>query len=112
MTAYLLCKDRRIPVDREGYLRNLDDWTEEVAETLAAAQHLRLQQAHWEVIHLVRRFYQEHQLSPPMRPLVRLVAKELGADKGRSIYLMKLFGGSTAKTVNKLAGLPRPDNCL
>ena len=112
MTQYLPHCDRRIPVDKEGYLKNLADWNEQVAEALAASCDVQLGESHWEVLWAVRRFYQQHELSPPMRPLVRLVQNELGAEKGRSIYLMKLFGGSTAKTVNKIAGLPRPSNCI
>jgi tRNA 2-thiouridine synthesizing protein E len=101
-----------IAVDREGYLRRLDDWNEEVACMLAANENIQLTPAHWEVIRLLRNFYAEHKLSPPMRVLVNLVRRELGEDKGRSIYLMKLFGGSPAKTISKIAGLPRPSNCL
>jgi len=112
MTNFLQCKDKRIPVDKEGYLKNLGDWDEAVAEVLAESCQIKLRQAHWEIIHIVRKFYQEHELSPPMRPLVKLVKRELGEDKGRSIYLMKQFGGSAAKTVNKIAGLPRPANCI
>ncbi|MBT8146638.1 MAG: TusE/DsrC/DsvC family sulfur relay protein [Gammaproteobacteria bacterium] len=112
MDNFLKYNDQRIPVDKEGYLKNLDQWDEQVAEALADSCQIRLREAHWEIIYAVRKFYQEHELSPPMRPLVKLVKRELGEDKGRSIYLMKLFGGSAAKTVNKIAGLPRPANCI
>ncbi|MCZ6459336.1 MAG: TusE/DsrC/DsvC family sulfur relay protein, partial [Gammaproteobacteria bacterium] len=37
---------------------------------------------------------------------------QLGAEKGTSIYLLKLFPGSPAKLLAKIAGLPRPTNCL
>jgi len=47
-----------------------------------------------------------------MRPLVKLVKEKLGEDCGSSVYLMGLFGGSPAKTAAKIAGLPRPTNCL
>ncbi len=47
-----------------------------------------------------------------MRPLVKYCALKLGPDKGRSIYLMSLFPGSPAKLGSKIAGLPKPDNCL
>ena len=112
MTHFLYCKNRRIPVDKEGYLKDLDQWNEEVAEALAESCQITLRDVHWEVIREVRKFYQQHQLSPPMRPLVALIKRQCGADKGRIIYLMKLFGGSAAKTVNKIAGLPRPANCI
>ena len=101
-----------VPVDKEGYLRDLTDWSEEVAIGLANAEAIRLLPAHWEILHLLRAFYQRHQLSPANRALVSLVKRELGAEKGRSVYLMKLFGGSPAKLASKIAGLPKPDNCL
>ena len=65
-----------------------------------------------EVIYLVRAFYQSHQIAPANRALVSLVRREFGADKGQSRYLMGLFGGSPAKTAAKVAGLPKPENCL
>ena len=112
MASFLQCKTKHVAVDGEGYLKNLADWDEEVALCLAETSSIRMTGAHWEVIHVVRNFYHDHQLSPPMRALVKLVQRELGNDKGRSVYLMKLFGGSAAKTANKLAGLPRPSNCI
>ena len=102
----------QLSLDKEGYLKNLDDWNEEIAVELAAAEQIRLGAAHWEVIKLLRAFYQRHQLSPATRALVNLVKRELGPDQGRSVYLMKLFGGSPAKTASKIAGLPKPLNCL
>lgn len=112
MTHYLTCNQRHIALDSEGYLRNLGDWDEAIAQELAAAEGLALTPAHWEVIGLLRSFYSQHGLSPPMRPLVNLLGRELGGEKGRSIYLMKLFPGSSAKLASKIAGLPKPANCL
>lgn len=101
-----------IELDKEGYLRNLDDWSPAVAEQLASAEGIELSEAHWEVIRLLQDFYREFELSPPMRPLVKYVGQQLGADKGRSIYLMQLFPPSPAKVASKIAGLPKPTNCL
>lgn len=101
-----------VSLDEEGYLYNLDSWSPEVAEALAAEDGLELTDEHWEVIHVLRQFYQTYQLSPAMRPLVKAVAAELGPEKGRSIHLMKLFPGSPAKVAARLAGLPKPENCL
>lgn len=101
-----------IPRDKEGYLRNLDDWNESVAIALAGDVNISLSPDHWEIIRLLRAFYNRHQMSPANRALVSLVKKELGSEKGRSVYLMRLFGGSPAKTASKIAGLPKPDNCL
>ena len=98
--------------DKEGFLRKLSDWEPQVAEQIARAENLALTPAHWEVVHLLRDYYREYDASPAMRPLVKYCAAQLGADKGRSIYLMSLFPGSPAKLGSKIAGLPKPDNCL
>jgi tRNA 2-thiouridine synthesizing protein E len=98
--------------DREGFLRSLEDWTPEVAEQIAAREQLLLTEAHWEVIGLLRDYYREFDSSPAMRPLVKYCALKLGSDKGKSIYLLSLFPGSPAKLGSKIAGLPKPDNCL
>lgn len=98
--------------DSEGYLHNPEDWTEDIAELIAKKEGIELCESHWELIHLVRNFYQTFDLSPAMRPLVRTVKTELGPQKGTSIYLMTLFPGSPAKVLAKLAGLPKPTNCL
>lgn len=101
-----------LSLDKEGYLRDLNDWNEATAIALARAENISLGPAHWEVIRLLRVFYNRHQIAPANRALVSLVKKELGAEKGRSVYLMRLFRGSPAKTASKIAGLPKPDNCL
>ncbi len=101
-----------IEFDDEGYLRNLQDWNPQVAEQIAVAEGLQLTSAHWEIIEVIREFYQQFEHSPAMRPLVKAVSLKLGKDKGKSIYLMQLFPGSPAKRVAKIAGLPKPDNCL
>ena len=99
-------------LDKDGYLVNLVDWNETVAGQLAGAEEIVLAESHWELIHLVRAFYARFEVSPAMRPLVKQVREQLGEDKANSIYLMSLFPGSPAKLLAKIAGLPRPTNCL
>lgn len=101
-----------VELDKNGFLVNLDDWNPDVAESLAAAEGIQLSKAHWEVITLLREFYNEFELSPAMRILVRLCREKLGEEQGNSIYLMTLFPESPAKIASKIAGLPKPTNCL
>jgi tRNA 2-thiouridine synthesizing protein E len=103
---------REIEVDQDGYLKNLPDWTPEIATAIALQENIQLSEAHWEIIYLLQTFYREFQLSPAMRALVKYTEKKLGHDKGKSIYLMSLFPPSPAKIASKIAGLPRPANCL
>lgn len=101
-----------VTVDEDGHLARLSDWDESTAYALAAQEGIVLDARHWEVISLLREFHATFQLSPPMRPLVKYTQSRLGRDKGRSIYLMQLFPPSPARIASKIAGLPRPENCL
>ncbi len=108
----LLINEKKIATDKEGYLKNRADWSNEIAEAIAQQENIVLEQAHWEIIFLLKQFYEEFELSPAMRPLVKYVAQHLGKEKGNSIYLLTLFAPSPAKIASKIAGLPRPTNCL
>jgi tRNA 2-thiouridine synthesizing protein E len=108
----LLVGDKKIATDKDGYLKHLADWNPQVAEALARAENIELTEAHWEIIRLLQDFYREFEIAPSMRPLVKRTGQLLGPDKGRSIYLQQLFPPSPARIANKIAGLPRPANCL
>lgn len=103
---------RSVAVDQEGFLIDLNDWSQPVAEALADAEGLTLQAEHWEVLRVLREFYQEFQLSPATRPLIKYTALKLGPGKGNSMHLNRLFKGTPAKLAAKLAGLPKPSNCI
>ncbi|HEX4549415.1 TusE/DsrC/DsvC family sulfur relay protein [Pseudomonas sp.] len=103
---------RAIALDKDGFLVDLDDWSHDVASALAAAEEIELTAEHWEVLELLRSFYAEFQLSPATRPLIKYTALKLGPDKGNSLHLNRLFKGTPAKLAAKLAGLPKPTNCL
>lgn len=98
--------------DKEGFLADLTAWNEEVAKSIAIQEGIDLTSEHWQLIYCARDYYANFDLSPEMRPLVKWVAQKLGPEKGRSIYLLSLFPGSPAKLVSKIAGLPKPLNCI
>ncbi len=101
-----------LAIDEDGHLLRLEDWSQAVAQVLAEQENITLDKRHWEIIELLREFHATFELSPAMRPLVKYVKSRLGADKGRSIYLMLLFPPSPARVASKIAGLPKPENCL
>jgi len=98
--------------DKQGFLINLSDWDNAIANQIALEENIKLTKAHWEIIYILRDFYQEYTLSPAMRILVKTVKQQLGDEKGNSIYLLSLFPNSPAKIASKIAGLPKPTNCL
>jgi len=101
-----------IDVDKEGFLKNLSDWSPEVATQIADNEGISLSDDHWEIITILREFYLTYEISPAMRILVKSVKEQLGDEKGNSIHLLNLFPGSPAKLASKIAGLPKPTNCL
>jgi len=103
---------RSLALDKDGYLTDLQDWSEATVEALARREELELNAEHWEILHLLRDFYAQFQLSPATRPLIKYVALKLGPEKGNSLHLNRLFKGTPAKLAAKLAGLPKPSNCL
>jgi len=108
----LIVEGRAIVLDQNGFLEDLNDWSKPVAEALAERESIALTPEHWEVLEVLRQFYQEFQLSPATRPLIKYTALKLGADKGNSPHLNRLFNGTPAKLAAKLAGLPKPTNCI
>lgn len=101
-----------LQLDNDGFLQNLDDWSEDVATELAQREGITLTPEHWEILWALRDFYQQFDLAPAMRPLTKHLKQALGTEKSGSIYLLTLFPGSPAKIAAKIAGLPRPENCL
>ena len=98
--------------DSNGFLRDWQTWNPEIAEQFALEEGIELGQKHWEILSLLRAFYEHYDASPANRALVNYVKRRLGPDKGNSIYLMSLFPGSPARVASRIAGLPKPKNCL
>lgn len=98
--------------DKDGYLRQHQGWTEALATEIAARDGITLTPAHWEILHAIRRFYATYEMSPATRPLLKYLGQELGAEKAGSIHVMQLFPGTPAKTIARIAGLPKPANCI
>jgi len=109
--AYIL-NNQSIATDDNGYLIDHEQWSIDLAEVIAKSESIELSDEHWEVINYVRKFYQEFNKSPSIRPLVKYLAIELGKEKGNSLYLQMLFPEGPAKQASKIAGLPKPARCI
>ena len=106
LPAKLLVRNREIETDSEGYLRNLDDWSEDFARAQARREGLELTAEHWELIRFLRQFYQERGVQPQVRVMIRHFAQAWGPARGNNHYLHELFPrGGPQKQGNRLAGL-------
>ena len=99
-------------LDKHGFVKDHTVWTKELALALAESEGIALTEAHWEIIELLRAYYEAFDASPANRSLVNYTKINLGPEKGNSIYLMSLFPGSPARLASRIAGLPKPKNCL
>ena len=98
--------------DEEGYLTNLNDWSKELAVLIAKDENIEMTDDHWEIVNFLREYYEEYQIAPAVRVLIKAVKKKLGADKGNQKYLYELFPYGPAKQACKIAGLPKPTGCV
>ncbi len=91
-----------------GRLLNLEDWNRDVAECIAKNEGLTLTDAHWEIILLMREYYQTYNIPPILKLLKREIREKLGAQKAENAYLESLFPGGAITQGTKIAGLPVP----
>ncbi len=101
-----------IECDEEGYLSNINEWTKELAVLLAKDEKIELTPEHWEVIDFLREYYEEYQIAPAIRVLVKAMKKKYGKEKGSNKYLYELFPYGPAKQACKVGGLPKPTGCI
>ena len=98
--------------DDDGFLIDFASWSRSIAIEIAEADGVVLSDEHWQVIGLIRQFYLEYDHSPAMRPLIKYLRSHTDSENINSIYLLQLFPDSPAKLAAKIAGLPKPENCL
>jgi tRNA 2-thiouridine synthesizing protein E len=94
--------------DDEGYLIDPADWDESVAEELARCEGVSLTPRHWEVLHFMRRFHDEHQVMADGRFVIRFLAEDQGLSESARKRLFELFPYGYVRQACKIAGMRRP----
>jgi tRNA 2-thiouridine synthesizing protein E len=107
-TRALRVNGREVLTDSEGYLVDLDDWSEDFVHAEAAYEDLTLTTEHWDVIRFLRDYYEKHHVQASVREIIKHFSKVWGRDKGNNRYLHDIFPrGGPQKQGNRLAGLLR-----
>ncbi|MGB4360762.1 MAG: cobyrinate a,c-diamide synthase [Rhodoferax sp.] len=102
----LLVNGLPVATDVEGYLKNLDDWSEDFVRAQAAAESLELTEAHWQIIQFLRAYYEEHRVQAQVRAMIQHFTQVWGPELGNNHHLHALFPiGGPQKQGNRLAGL-------
>ncbi|WP_455233905.1 TusE/DsrC/DsvC family sulfur relay protein [Thiogranum longum] len=112
MTRTFDIDGKKIETNEQGFLCNLDDWSEDFAKALAEEDGLELFVDHWELIWYFRDYYAENLENPTMHTIVMSLGKKKGEHfhdhKAYEKHIYKLFPTDPVHEVCKLAGLPMP----
>lgn len=95
-----------VEANENGYLLNVDDWSEEVAKAIAASEDLELTEKHFDVLNYLRGEYINNAGNQPND---RTILKEMGRIWGTSVTsreMYELFPNQPSKQAGKIAGLP------
>ena len=92
--------DNHIDFDRDGFIKNPDNWSIAVAEKIAEWEGIApMSEDHWKVITTLRKLYFiNHQL-----PVMRHICREAGLDTQGVSNLL-----ADPKVAWRIAGLPNP----
>lgn len=102
-----------LELDEEGHLLDHTLWTPEVAQQLADTLAVTLTDDHYRILQQVRAFHAEFNHPPSTRPLIKYLMKTLPEMQISNQLLQQMFStGLVARHVNRIAGLPKPPNCL
>lgn len=96
---------KSIDVDGDGFMTDPASWDEEIARALAAEIGIDLTEQHFQVLHFMRKEFEEKGQAPSLRKL----KNESGVNT-KELY--KLFPKGPAKKAALIAGLGKPQGCI
>ena len=97
---------KRIELTETGFLANLDEWNEKIAEVIAADEGIELTPEHWDVINYLRDEYLNNNANQPNN---RTMLKDMGSKWGKKVtskMMYDLFPGNPSKQAGRIGGLP------
>lgn len=93
----------------EGYLIDPDEWSNEIADELSKNEGIDLNEDHWKILKCMRNFYDDNQVAPDVRHVVKFLVSEHGFDKkSAKKHLFTLFPYGYVKQACKISGMKRP----
>ncbi|MCB1877554.1 MAG: TusE/DsrC/DsvC family sulfur relay protein [Chromatiales bacterium] len=97
---------KTIETTETGFLTNIDDWNEGIAEIIAKEEGIELTQEHWDVIHYLRdEFIENRGHQPNNREMLKTMGDRWGK-KVSSKDMYNLFPGNPSKQAGRIGGLP------
>ena len=99
-------------LDQDGHLVDYTLWNEDVAQQLAESLEIELSPWHFEVLTAVRQFYAQFGHAPATRPLIKFLMKTVSPEINNAELQQRFNTGLVARHLSRLAGVPKPANCL
>jgi TusE/DsrC/DsvC family sulfur relay protein len=100
----LVMNNTKIERNEEGYLKNMSQWTPELAHEIAREANIILTDKHFEVINWLRAKQTEG---------VALTIRKVGNSGIVDIkQFYQLFPGGPLKISSRIAGIPKPVSCI
>lgn len=97
--------------DADGFLQDANQWNKGIAEYMAKGCGITLTLEHWNVIGILRNYYQEYGYPPQMKIIAREMKKMLGEEKGNAWYFHELFPQGQYNQAFKIAGISVSFSC-
>jgi len=98
-----------IDTDEEGYLIEPEEWTTDIANSLAASEKIELNEQHWPILNCMREYYDSNRVAPDVRHVVKFLTTEQGLNKKDAKKLIfTLFPYGYVKQACKISGMKRP----
>ncbi|WP_434353865.1 TusE/DsrC/DsvC family sulfur relay protein [Psychrobacter sp. HD31] len=102
-----------LALDEDGHLLDHTIWSQQIAQILADTIDITLTDEHHAILIVIRNFYAEFNHPPATRPLIKYLQQQLPESEITNQKLQQLFNtGLVARHLNRIAGLPKPPNCL
>lgn len=101
-----------LDLDNDGHLVDYTLWNESVAQQLADSLEIQLSEWHFQVLFAVRQFYQQFGYAPATRPLIKFLMKTVSDDINNAVLQQQFNTGLIARHLCRIAGIPKPANCL
>ncbi|MEW5980546.1 MAG: TusE/DsrC/DsvC family sulfur relay protein [Acidobacteriota bacterium] len=100
-----LVAGKEVVLDANGFLKNPQTWSEELAQILAREAGLDpLTEGHWQVLRFIRAYYVQQGRAP--------LNHEIKSGTGFSMMdLESMFPGGIKDGARRLAGMPSPKGC-
>lgn len=106
MTIYY--QNKRVGLDDEGYLLDPEQWDNDVAVALADTIAVDMTEQHWEIVHMVRNHFEDHQSVPELRRVLQKLRQIHGKEIATRKYVYNLFPYGFGQQACKIAGMRKP----